>query len=260
MAVEAGRVVERAAPGARSACARARAGAPPTAAMPIRSSAVAELTGSSSWRLLTSTSSMPASSSASWSAMVAPGGRRDDAVHLPGAHRLRVEQLPLRVVVGVGGERRVAGRHEAVLDPAQDRREERVGQIRDQHADRVRAVRLQPARDRVGPIAELLGGLEDAPRGLLVDERARFLVERAGYRCRVDAGHARDVPQGHRPRPLSRWEPPSTSIMHSFAAVFERLTDTALSSKEPARRGIGPGAASPPGFRAAGPRCAARSS
>ena len=56
-------------------------------------------------------------------------GRGDEAVDLAGAHRLEVLALAVRVVVGVGDQRRVAGRAEAVLDPAHDRREERVREV-----------------------------------------------------------------------------------------------------------------------------------
>ncbi len=50
--------------------------------------------------------------------VVAPGGGGDEAVDLAGAHRLDVVALALRVVVGVGDQRRVARRAEPVVDAA----------------------------------------------------------------------------------------------------------------------------------------------
>jgi hypothetical protein len=122
----------------------------------------------------------------------------DDPVDLPGAHGLRVEQLPLGIVVGVGNQRRVSRRLESVLDAAQDGREKRVRQVGDQHTDGVRPVRLEPTGDRIRLVAEFLGRLEHAPRGFLVHQRARLLVEGSGYRGRVDASDPRDISQRHR--------------------------------------------------------------
>ena len=195
---------------------------------------------------------MPASSSASWRRW----SRRAVAAMMPSTCLARIvcESSSSRSgslsVLAVSA--RVAGRHEAVLDPAQDRREERVGQVRDQHADRVRAVRLQPARDRVRPIAELLGGLEDAARRLLVDERARLLVERPGYRGRVHASHARDVSQRHGRARFRVRNRHRRALCTRLQRSFEPLTDTALSTK--ASTPADESALAPlrrPGFRAA---------
>jgi hypothetical protein len=69
--------------------------------------------------------------------VVEPRGGGDHAVDLPGQHRLEVVALALAVVVRVGDQRRVAGGLQPVLDPAHDRREQRVREVRNQHADRV---------------------------------------------------------------------------------------------------------------------------
>ena len=131
-------------------------------------------------------------------AVVEPRGRGDHAVDLPRAHRLEVVALALGVVVGVGDQRRVAGLLEPVLDPAHDRREQRVGEVGDEHADRVRPARLQPARDRVRPVAERLGRLDHAQRRLLVDQPPRLRVQRARHRARVHGREPRDVAQRRR--------------------------------------------------------------
>ena len=129
--------------------------------------------------------------------VVAPRGCGDDPVDLPRAHGLGVEQLALGIVVGVGDQRGVPRCLETVLDAAQDRREERVREVRDQDPDRVGAVRLQPPGDRIRLVAELLGRAQHPPRGLVVHERAGLLVQRSGYRGRVDAGHPGDISQRH---------------------------------------------------------------
>ena len=212
----------------------------------MRSSAVAELTGSSILAPVHEHELDARLEQRVVEAVVAARRGGDDPVDLPGPHRLRVEQLALGIVVGVGDQRRVPRRLQAVLDAAQDRREERVREVRDQHADRVRAVRLQPARDRIRLVAELLGRLEHAPRGLLVHERPRLLVQRSGYRGRVDARHARDISQRHSRARSSVRRSPSTSIMHTFAGQSEPLTDTALPTTQAiAGRRIGARAAAP---------------
>ena len=124
---------------------------------------------------------------------VKPRGGRDDPVDLSCEHCLEVRVLALGVVVGVDDQRRVPRLVEAVLDPAQDRRKQRVGDVGNQHPDRVRAVCLQSARDRVGPVAKLRGGSQDALGGLLVDQRPRLGVQRARHGAGVHLRHARDV-------------------------------------------------------------------
>ena len=129
--------------------------------------------------------------------MVAPRGRGDEPVDLAGPHRLDVVALALRVVVGVRDQRRVAGRAQPVLDPADDRRKERVLDVGDQDADRVGPVRLQPARHRVRPVAEALRRVAHAAHGLVVDERARRGVQRARDRPGMDPGETRHVANRH---------------------------------------------------------------
>ena len=64
-------------------------------------------------------------------------GGRDEAVDLASAHRLQVAALANRVVVGVDDQRRVAVFGEPILDPAQDGREQGVGDVGDEHPDRM---------------------------------------------------------------------------------------------------------------------------
>ena len=162
---------------------------------PAWSSAVAEGRLPSSTRRLTSTSGTPdaaISSSSSWS-------ERAVAATKPSTWRARIASrstpLALRVVVGVGDQRRVAGLAEPVVEAADDRREERVLDVGHEHADRVAAVRLQPARERVRPVAELLRHLPHAPHGLVAHERLGLRVQRARDGAGVHAGHPRHVAQ-----------------------------------------------------------------
>jgi hypothetical protein len=69
--------------------------------------------------------------------VVEPRGGCDEAIDLTRAHRLEVDPLALRGVVGVGDQRGVALVGEALLDPAHDRREERVGEVGDDDPDGV---------------------------------------------------------------------------------------------------------------------------
>src|SRR3954471_22244649 len=94
--------------------------------------------------------------------VVEPGGCGDETVHLPGPHRPEDDAFALGIVLGAGDHRRVARLIEPVLDAADDGREERVLDVRDENANRVRTVGLQPARDRIWVIAELIGRLDDA--------------------------------------------------------------------------------------------------
>ena len=63
-------------------------------------------------------------------------GRRDQAVHELRAHCLELAALALRRVVGVPEQDRVALLAEALLDAPHDRRDDRVADVGDDHADR----------------------------------------------------------------------------------------------------------------------------
>ncbi len=97
-------------------------------------------------------------------------GREHEPVHVPGPHLVEDQLLLGQVGVGVADQRHVAVLGEPVLDAADHRREQRVVEVGDQHADRVRAAGPQAARHRVGPVAEPVGRLADPARGLLADQ------------------------------------------------------------------------------------------
>ena len=122
-------------------------------------------------------------------------GGHDQPLDLARAQQLDLGVLALGVVVGVDDQAAVAGRLEDVLDAAHDRREERVGQVGDDQADGAGLRGLQPAGDRVGPVAQALGHLDHPPGGVGVDQSTRRGVEGARRGRRVDPGGVRDVPE-----------------------------------------------------------------
>jgi hypothetical protein len=92
-----------------------------------------------------------------------PHGVDDDSVDLAGAERL---DMPLdRDLHGVAEEDREASGRDDPLGADHDVREERVPQVRDDHADREGPSPDQRARDDVRPIAELARGLQDPLAG-----------------------------------------------------------------------------------------------
>ena len=137
-------------------------------------------------------------------------GRQHEPVHVPGAHLVEDELFLGQVGVGVAEQRDVTAGGEPVLKTAHDRREQRVVEVGDQHADGVRAAGPQAARHRVGPVAEPVGRLADPARGLLADQEPGSRVQRAGRGGRVHPRCRGHVPQrgravmvGHRVPHLS---------------------------------------------------------
>ena len=110
--------------------------------------------------------------------MIVPSGRGDEAVDLPRPHGAHVHALALGVVVRVRDQRGVARFLQTVLDAAHDRREQRIGDVRDQHPDRVGAIGLQSTGDRIRPVPELFGDGKHTTGGVAVDEAAGLRVER----------------------------------------------------------------------------------
>ncbi len=145
--------------------------------------------------------------------------------------------------------------------PAHDRRKQRVGEVGNQHPDGVGAVGLQAAGDRVGPVAELVGGPQDALGRLLVDQRSGLLVERAGDGAGVDLRQASDVADRHRGthRSIMCRRPGSSCPCHLAArpAGGRRITSPPRSSPRSANITIGGVAPGPACDRAARMRGAA---
>ena len=151
-------------------------------------------------------------------------GRGDPAVDLAQSQRVHDGSRALRVVVGVGDQRGEAGRQQRVLDSAHHRREQRIGEVGEDHADRHRSRGLQAARDRVGRVAHLERRLGDLRDGRGADEVARLLVEGPRRGRRVDPHATGHVPQGERAgarRPIGA--PGHGSRMLAAISVVEPL-------------------------------------
>ena len=94
--------------------------------------------------------------------------------------------------VGVVGDELVAGGLRAVLEPALDRRIERVGDVRDHEREGHRPVEPKRTGTAMRDIAELIHGIEDALAGRL-GQRDRAAVEDVGDERLRHAGATGDV-------------------------------------------------------------------
>ena len=135
--------------------------------------------------------------------------RDDEAVHLACDQGLEALALAGGLAVRGRDQRRVAGGVEHPLDPADDGREERVGEVGDEHADAERPPRLEATGDRVQRVAHLARDVLDAVGGGGIHQRPRARVEDARDGARMDARRAgdvahRDLPLHHRLTLLSR--------------------------------------------------------
>ena len=79
---------------------------------------------------------------------------QDDAVDALGEEQPQVDLLLLQVVVAAGDEQRVAGGVGGVFGAADDLGKERVGDVGDDHAERLRALLGHAAREQVRLVAE----------------------------------------------------------------------------------------------------------
>ena len=125
-------------------------------------------------------------------------GGHDQPLDLPGQERGHLCPFPLLVVVGVDDQRAVAGRAEDVFDAADDRREERVGEVRQDQSDRPGLRGLQAAGDGVGRVAEGVGGPHDASGRVDVDQLPGLRVQGPGRGGGMHPGSLRHVLQGGR--------------------------------------------------------------
>ena len=120
---------------------------------------------------------------------------RHDQQPVDAARGERLGELALagRLLVRGTGEREHAVAAGHVLDAAMDRREERVGDVLDDQADRRRepVVASQRARHQVAPVAEDLDRVLHAPRQVRADVVAA--VDDARDRGEAHAGEVRDV-------------------------------------------------------------------
>ncbi len=90
------------------------------------------------------------------------GHEEEEGVDLAAAEEAQVAGLGGDVVIGIAEEEGVAVFGETILDAADDAGVEGVGDVGNQHAERLGGAGLEAARDGVGGIVQLLHGGEDA--------------------------------------------------------------------------------------------------
>ena len=111
-----------------------------------------------------------------------PDRHDDEAVDALGDEPLGELELARGLAVGVGHQRAARGAVELALDRADELLVPEVAEAADQQADHRGRAAGEGARDRVGLVAELLGGLADAPLGLGGDLHAAQRVAHGGRR------------------------------------------------------------------------------
>ena len=129
-------------------------------------------------------------------------GGQDQPVHPACDQLLHDSDPPLSVGRGVRHQGRVAAARQRALDAAQDRGEDRVGEVGQEHAHEPRAAGAQARRQRIPPVAQPPRLLLHPGHDLGRDEVTCRSVEGAG---RGRAVHARGIGhglQGRRPHGL----------------------------------------------------------
>ena len=123
---------------------------------------------------------------------------QDDAVDPARRQGLQVGTLAVWAAVGVAEQDLVAARRGRVLDAAEKRAEERVGDVGDDHREDQGLAELQAAGDAVGSVLGLAEQGLDAGAGGGCDAQARVVVDHPRHRRRVDFRHRRQLFEGHR--------------------------------------------------------------
>lgn len=121
----------------------------------------------------------------------AGGHEEEEGVDLAAAEEAQIAGLGVDVVVGITEEEGVAVFGETVLDAADDAGVKGVGDVGNQHAERLGGTGLEAAGDGVGGIVQLFDGGEDAFGQLGADEGG--FVHHAGHRVGRHAGEFSDV-------------------------------------------------------------------
>src|SRR5882762_6621110 len=129
--------------------------------------------------------------------VVPAGGGHHQPVDLALEHLLEHALAVGRAARGIGNQRRVALGRQALLDPPDDGREDRVLDVRQQDADDMRAPAGQRGRQLVRAIAHRPRRLNDPHHRLVADEVARLRIERARDRGDIDVRMRRDVADRH---------------------------------------------------------------
>src|SRR5499426_598799 len=125
----------------------------------------------------------------------------DDAVGAVVEERTQRRLFALNAALAGADERRIAAREQRLLNPPDEFRRERVGDVRQQYADDVRALALQAAGQPVRVVVQFI----DRPLDLLprIAADVAALVDDARDGHRRHTGPARDVHDGRPPLLLS---------------------------------------------------------
>ncbi|MCY1306715.1 hypothetical protein D9M70_565890 [compost metagenome] len=102
----------------------------------------------------------------------------------------------LAFAIGVDDDRRISERFQNAFDSAQDRREDGVCDVGDDHADRHRPVGAEPEGNAIGAIVQPFRRRLDLCHDFRRDALSLSGVKRARHGRHVNAGRARDVLQG----------------------------------------------------------------
>ena len=119
-------------------------------------------------------------------------GRDEESVGLMLAEQAKRGGLALRRVIGVAQHQLVAVLARGFLRAADDRRKEGIGDVRDEHAEGLRALKPQPASDGRRSIFEALHRGQN-PAARLGAQRQIGPMQRARNRRRMHPSESRDI-------------------------------------------------------------------
>jgi hypothetical protein len=114
--------------------------------------------------------------------VVARHGRQDQPIDALVEKVVDKRDLLGGVVAGIGDDRRITFARQRFGDAAEDRREHRIGDIRQQDADQVRSSGTQAGCDAVRLIAERLRQMHDPLSNIVGHQVALVRIERTGHR------------------------------------------------------------------------------
>ncbi|MNV65469.1 hypothetical protein D3C71_1581630 [compost metagenome] len=137
--------------------------------------------------------------------LVVAGRGHDEAIHALLRQHIQVDLLAVGIVIGVAQQERIARCKAGVFHGAHQLREIRVGVVGHQHADGVRGVHLEAARDGAGHISQALHCVQH-PLLRAGQYRSR-LVEHMRHRGDRHPGNACDVLDAGHHRPIMRGAP-----------------------------------------------------
>jgi hypothetical protein len=111
----------------------------------------------------------------------------------------------------IGDDQSIAARRQRMFKPADDGREDWIGDVGNDDSDQLRATAAQARGNCMGPIAEPLRSLEHTADDRFAEPVAARWIERARNRGRVDPHLARHIlDRRHRRHDFRLYSPPLT--------------------------------------------------